>query len=194
MKKLFSGPQHFAKVRYNHPEAPVQLTNAISVLGQETRLAGTDILILCIGTDRSTGDSLGPLVGTRLLDMGLNVPVLGCLDQPIHAGNLSDTIDTLQRDGRRRWVLAVDASLGSMDSVGHVNVGKGSLQPGAGVNKRLPAVGDIYITGVVNVGGFMEYFVLQNTRLSLIFKMANLIAHSISEALPQAPKTAINQP
>lgn len=194
MRKLFSGPQHFAKVRYSHPEATVQLTTAISLLGKETRLAGADILILCIGTDRSTGDSLGPLVGTRLLDLGIDFPVLGCLDQPIHAGNLADTIDTLLGDGRKRWILAVDASLGSMDSVGHVNVGKGPLQPGAGVNKRLPAVGDVYITGVVNVGGFMEYFVLQNTRLSLIFKMANLIAHSISAALPQVSKTAINQP
>ena len=43
-----------------------------------------------------------------------------------------------------------------------------TAKPGAGVNKDLPPVGDLYITGVVNVGGFMDYLVLQNTRLYLI--------------------------
>ena len=63
-----------------------------------------------------------------------------------------------------------------------LNIGMGSLQPGAGVNKRLPQVGDVYITGIVNVGGFMEYFVLQNTRLSLVTKMAAVICEGLLAA------------
>jgi len=43
----------------------------------------------------------------------------------------------------------------------------------------LPPVGDMHITGIVNVGGFMEYFVLQNTRLSLVMKMSHIIAEAI---------------
>jgi len=34
----------------------------------------------------------------------------------------------------------------------------------------------------VNVGGFMEYFVLQNTRLSIVFNMAEVIAESLYHA------------
>ncbi len=48
-----------------------------------------------------------------------------------------------------------------------------------GVNKDLPSIGDISITGVVNVGGLMEYMVLQNTRLNLVMNMAEIIAKSI---------------
>jgi len=59
------------------------------------------------------------------------------------------------------------------------------LKPGAGVKKELPVVGDIHITGVVNVGGFMEYFVLQNTRLHLVISMAEVIAKGIYLALFQ---------
>jgi len=51
------------------------------------------------------------------------------------------------------------------------------------VNKDLPPVGDIHMTGIVNVGGFMEYFVLQNTRLNLVVKMADIIAGCISTAI-----------
>ena len=31
----------------------------------------TEILFLCIGTDRSTGDSLGPLIGYKLKEKGM---------------------------------------------------------------------------------------------------------------------------
>ncbi|MGB4312546.1 MAG: DUF1256 domain-containing protein [Natronincolaceae bacterium] len=42
-----------------------------------------------------------------------------------------------------------------------------------------PAVGDISITGIVNLSGYMEYLVLQNTRLSLVMKMADTLVQSI---------------
>src|SRR5690606_29960938 len=56
------------------------------------------IVFVCIGTDRSTGDSLGPLVGTHLMKhhySGLHV--FGTLDDPVHAMNLNDTISNIER-------------------------------------------------------------------------------------------------
>ena len=76
-------------------------------------------------------------------------------------------------------IIAVDACLGHLHSVGSIQVGMGPLKPGAGVNKKLPEVGEVHITGIVNVAGFMEYFVLQNTRLSIVMKMADIISRSI---------------
>ena len=57
----------------------------------------------------------------------------------------------------------------------------GPSKHGAAMNKKLPAVGDLHIHGIVNLNGFMEFFVLQNTRLSLVMKMADVIAQSIKE-------------
>jgi len=37
----------------------------------------------------------------------------------------------------------------------------------------------MYLTGVINVSGFLEYTVLQSTRLSLVVDMANTIARII---------------
>ena len=141
------------------------------------------LTVVCIGTDRSTGDALGPLVGTKLAEWRSvhdRIHVVGTLDEPVHAGNLRSAIDALGlvRPGMGH-VLAVDACLGRVGSIGYITVGEGPLKPGAGVNKELPPIGDAYITGVVNVGGFMEYLVLQNTRLSLVIKMAEAIAHGI---------------
>lgn len=141
-------------------------------------------VVVCIGTDRSTGDALGPLIGTQLSrDLNGVAVVYGTLDSPVHASNLEEYIAKIKRLPGSPLVVAIDACLGSPESVGTVAVGSGPLRPGAGVNKTLPAVGDVYLTGVVNVGGFMEYFVLQNTRLSLVVRMARVIADGVAAGL-----------
>ncbi len=139
------------------------------------------IIVLCIGTDRSTGDCLGPLVGHKLSAMKSdnNFIIYGTLDNPVHAKNLRETLKKIQRQYADAFIVAIDASLGSMERIGHITVAKGPLRPGAGVKKTLPFVGDMHISGVVNFGGFMEYFILQNTRLNLVMKMANIISTGI---------------
>jgi len=145
-----------------------------------------ELIILCIGTDRSTGDSLGPLIGYKLcnvLKRYSNVHVLGTLDEPVHAKNLDEKISLIKNIYNKPFIIAIDACLGKLERVGYITVSKGPLKPGAGVNKNLPEVGDIHITGVVNLGGFMEYIILQNTRLSIVMKMADVVATSFNTSI-----------
>lgn len=141
------------------------------------------LVIICIGTDRSTGDSLGPLVGTQLKRGNRNIPIFGTLDEPVHAMNLNETIEKVFSIHRNPYIIAIDACLGQLSSVGSIQLADGPVKPGAGVNKDLPPVGDMHLTGIVNVGGFMEYFVLQNTRLSLVVSMAEIIASSLLSSI-----------
>jgi putative sporulation protein YyaC len=135
----------------------------------------SEMNIVCIGTDRSTGDSLGPMVGLMLQQRGIR-NVYGTLHKPVHAVSMEEGIlNTLPK----RYTLAIDACLGQSSSVGKAICEIGPLKPGAGVGKTLPAVGDAHIKAIVNVGGFMEYFVLQNTRLSLVYDMASQIADAV---------------
>ncbi|MCM3693986.1 spore protease YyaC [Neobacillus niacini] len=141
------------------------------------------IVFFCIGTDRSTGDSLGPLVGSLLEDKDISsFHVYGTLDEPIHAVNLNERLQEITIKHHDPYIIGIDACLGRMKNVGVIQVGDGPVKPGAGVNKELPAVGNIHITGIVNVSGFMEFFVLQNTRLNLVMKMAKTIANGIYQA------------
>lgn len=143
-----------------------------------------EVVVVCIGTDRSTGDSLGPLVGTFLeKHTPDNIYIYGTLDQPVHAMNLADTLEHINANHPEAVVVAVDACLGQSRSVGYIQVGLGPIKPGAGVNKNLPEVGQVHITGIVNVSGFMEYFVLQNTRLNIVMNMAEIISTSILSAV-----------
>ena len=141
-------------------------------------------ILLCIGTDRSTGDCLGPLVGSKLSAIEQDYfDVYGTLDKPVHASNLEQRLEEIRKTYENPFIIAIDACLGNQENVGYINIGNGSLQPGAGVNKNLPPVGEIHITGVVNIGGFMEYLVLQNTRLNLVMSMADLIVQGIMQAI-----------
>lgn len=168
------------RIQASDPHAEQLFSQQISYALQSN--PASEIVCVCIGTDRSTGDSLGPLVGTLLSKETNQLNIYGTLDHPVHAVNLADTIDQIYYDHPNACILAIDACLGKAKSVGWIQVGLGPIRPGAGVNKNLPEIGQVYITGIVNVAGFMEYFVLQNTRLSMVMKMAEVISSSILEA------------
>lgn len=175
---LDDSPSPF-KVDYKNENAIEQLSQHLAErLG--TNPVEQDVVILCIGTDRSTGDSLGPLVGTKLHALFPDqYYVYGTLESPVHAMNLTEKIEEIRLKHRNPLIIAIDACLGQFSNVGSINVIDGPLKPGAGVKKELPAVGTFHITGIVNVGGFMEYFVLQNTRLYIVMQMAEIIAAGI---------------
>ena len=98
------------------------------------------VVFACIGTDRSTGDALGPLVGERLLRLGCaENAVLGTLEQPLHALNLDERLGPRVRERQDTLVVAIDAALGPLDRVGSVALHEGGLRPGQGVGKDLPS-------------------------------------------------------
>lgn len=144
----------------------------------------TPIVFVCIGTDRSTGDSLGPLVGSLVSEKNLpeNFYIYGTLEEPIHAVNLAEKLEIIETTFHNPFVIGVDACLGHSKNVGTIQIKQGALRPGAGVNKTLPSVGDIHMTGIVNISGFMEFFVLQNTRLYLVMNLAKTISDGIYKA------------
>ncbi len=174
------------KIHIEDSDAVAKLTEAFSEkLFSLGLTSDRPRLIICIGTDRSTGDSLGPIVGSRLLELNHKCfKVLGTLENPVHATNLAEYLKIIEKMPDP-FVIAVDACLGNVNNVGCINIAEGALKPGAGVNKLLPPVGNLHITGVVNVGGFMEYFVLQNTRLNTVMKMARIISEAIHQASKQ---------
>lgn len=136
-----------------------------------------EYVVICVGTDRSTGDSLGPLTGSLLEEIKpRHMTVYGTLHNPVHATNLIEKMEYIKSNHRNPYIIAVDACLGKTSSIGHLIASKGPLKPGAALNKRLPEVGDMHITAVVNIGGYMKYSVLQNTRLSIVMDMAKQIA------------------
>ena len=151
------------------------------MIREELDRSGKDqVLLLCIGTDRSTGDSRGPLIGYQLRNRGLkHIRVLGTLNRPVHAMNLEDTLSLVERYYQDHLIIAVDASVGMNDHIGCITLGRGSLKPGLGVSKELRSVGDLFITGIVSGSGSYDPVMLQSIRLSVVMRMAECISESV---------------
>ena len=149
---------------YFNPGDPLALrhfTKTLSSLLEKEDLTNRDIVILCIGSDRATGDSLGPMVGHQLARIQKNFHLYGTLKNPVHAKNLEDALTFIELNHKNPFIIAIDASLGVAEHIGYITLGEGSLAPGVGVAKKLPAVGDLCITGIVNLSGFGGQMLLQ---------------------------------
>jgi len=133
-------------------------------------------VFLCIGTDRMTGDCLGPLVGYKLQKhLPNHNHIFGTLEQPVHALNLNYALTKIQLRFSDPYIIVIDAALGLPGHIGNITLSSGALVPGEGINKKLPPVGDLAITGIVNSCHGNTNLLLQNTRLHLVNELADFI-------------------
>lgn len=139
-------------------------------------------VILCIGSDLSVGDSLGPVAGTKLREklQGLNCYVYGTLSKPITAHEVKYMNEFLKATHPESPVIAVDAAVGLAGDIGLIRLAKRGLKPGSGANKRLSKVGDVSIMGIVAEHSVFNYSLFSATRLNIIYKMAEIISEGIS--------------
>lgn len=138
------------------------------------------ITFMCIGSDRVTGDCLGPLIGTFIKDLeNKNIKVIGTLDDPCHALNIDKKREGILKDS---FVIAIDACLGDKLEIGKTKFREKPINPGKGVGKLIEPIGDVSIIGIVNTpsGGFDA---VREVRLNMIFNMSKEIAHSIRKAI-----------
>jgi putative sporulation protein YyaC len=149
-----------------------------------------DIIFLCIGSDRSVGDSLGPLVGTMLKEHQVPYRVYGTLEKPVHAFNLEETLKEINRQFKKPLIISVDACLGDQNQVGYVFLKEGPLVPGKALKKVLPEVGDYHITGMVNyLDPLPAMQFLNDTRLYTVMNLAKTIVKIITQATNESSGT-----
>lgn len=160
----------------NEAGASFEFGRALYGLLQKHSYQERSVVFLCIGSDRATGDCLGPILGYKLAQLkSKRYKVYGTLEKPVHAKNLQETIAHIYQTEYNPLIIAIDASLGQSAHIGYFTLGEGPLKPGAGVQKELPSVGDLFITGIVNLSGFLDHMLLQTTRLSTVMSLADRI-------------------
>lgn len=140
-------------------------------------------VILCIGSDLSVGDSLGPVTGTKLKEKlaGLNCYIYGTLAKPITAHEVKYMNEFLKSTHPNSPVIAVDAAVGLAGDIGLIKVAKRALKPGSGTNKKLNKVGDVSVMGIVAERSVFNYSLFSSTRLNVVYKMAEIISTGIAD-------------
>lgn len=186
MKTLLDYPNRKKKTQYyDRTESNYQsFGKSLKILTEQSLKSNQTLILVCIGSDRITGDCLGPLVGHKL---SLIAPhperIYGTLKEPVHAQNLHIVLSDIKKTYSRPFLIVVDAALGLTDHIGYVTLSNGPLRPGEGVKKRLPAIGEVSITGIVNASSENGSQLLQNTRLHLVEELADYIFMGILSGL-----------
>jgi putative sporulation protein YyaC len=147
-------------------------------------------VVVCIGSDLAVGDSLGPIVGSMLKykTQGLHVYVYGTLALPVTAKEIKYMRSFLKETHAGEQIIAVDAAVGAEGDIGLMRVNHSPLYPGAGANKRLGAIGDLSILGIVAEKSISNFALLNSTRLNLVYSMAEKISDALATLLWQRKK------
>ena len=156
-----------------------------SIQGKEL----SDLVFLCVGTDRITGDSFGPLVGYKLRELyraEKRVHIFGDLGNDISINNIEKILKQINEKYANPFVIAIDSAMANKDNIGKIVVGRRRMNLGSSLNKKTIKVGDISIKGVVaeDSGNPNKNFVLlQNTPLNLVMNMADTTAKGIYDII-----------
>lgn len=161
-------------VTFSSADAHVRLAATLRAQMGEATFADR-INVMAIGSDRTTGDCLGPLVGEYLSGVGPFV-VYGTLDEPLHAANMANVVG-----GVEGFTVAIDAALGN--PVGGISVRRGPLAPGAAFGRELPHVGDIAISALVCEAGPLGFERLRSVRLGFVRDVAHTVAVALAGAV-----------
>ncbi|SHK47127.1 spore protease YyaC [Tepidibacter formicigenes] len=164
---------YLAKVNYKEEDVIHVLTELLKTIIND------NTVIICIGTDRCIGDSLGPLVGTMLKNSDYKYPVYGTLDKPIHALNIYESLDCVRKKHPNATFIAIDACLGEKNNIGNIQIRKGPIHPGKGVGKTLPKIGNYSVVAIVDKIDEDSKFSFSNIRLNFVVEMSEIIATSI---------------
>ena len=176
MLKLFEKPKNDLSIHYQNSYAAFNISQRL-----QTYLTD-NMAIVCIGTDRCIIDSLGPLIGTMLTKNNICVDVYGTLEKPVHGMNMVERVREIEQNNYS-LVIAIDACLSNKKEQGTIEVREKPLTPGKGIGKFLPEIGDISIIGITGTSDKNIDELIENTRLSMVYAMAEVITAGIINAV-----------
>ena len=145
----------------------------------------SNIIFLCIGTDRVQGDSFGPLVGYKLnclYKCTENTEVIGDFNNLVCAKNIQKVIEEIKNTYKNPFIIAIDSALSKNNNTGEIIVSnKGIYISNTTIGKCI-YVGDMSIRGVVGQNTCnhkCNMQILQTIPLGTIMKMADITSNGI---------------
>lgn len=147
-----------------------------------------EIIFLCVGTDRITGDCFGPLVGTKLNCLlekhnYSNINIYGNLEKNISYTNVENILKDINNKG---ILIVVDSALSKKDNIGQIFIKNGKTTLGRGLGKSKIEIGDISIKAVIAKDSKIPTYnfkLLQNISLNSVMNMADVVANGIYEVI-----------
>lgn len=138
-------------------------------------------LILCIGTPRVSGDSLGPIVGSLLKYYMPEAEIFGTTDLPLTAKEVPFLTEFISKTFIGRRIITVDSAVGNSDEVGIVRISDVPLRPASALKKNFSKIGEVNIQGIVCERNILSVQSLREVSSALVYSMAHVISEGIKQ-------------
>ena len=151
-----------------------------------------NITLLCIGTSKVIGDSIGPLVGTHLkqtLNTSRKIAILGDCENNIHYKNINEHINRINKNNNtshKKTIIVIDSALSSKDNIGKIILQNKSLKFGEGIKKKSKNIGDISIKAVIEENTnnrLINFYKLKKASVENVRIMADIISEGITKVM-----------
>lgn len=149
----------------------------------------SELIFICVGTDRITGDCFGPIVGERLiknLKNNQNFKIYGTLSKNVSFSSIDYYLNKIKQSSNNPYIVIIDSALSTEENIGKIFIENKKTRLGNAIGKSKKNIGDMSIRAIIgenfqNINKNM--YVLQNTHLSLVISLANIVSQGILEVL-----------
>lgn len=111
----------------------------------------SNIVILCVGTNKIVGDLFGPMVGQKLIKKikRKNVNIYGDSKNTLNFKNAENVLKSVFVEYRKPFIITIDAALGKENMIEKVFVSRGKIKIGNSLGRSICYNSQINIKGVV---------------------------------------------
>lgn len=148
----------------------------------------SEIVFLCVGTNKITGDMIGPIVGQKLKDnlKQENVKIYGDMINTLNLKNASKIIKKVKAKYLNPFYITIDTALGKENMINKIIIGKGKIEIGKAIRDGIEFFSHINIKVVV--GKYDESSennmkTLENVNSDSIIYLSNIITNGILETI-----------
>ena len=147
----------------------------------------SNIIILCIGTGKIVGDSIGPLIGKNIKFLeDKYIKIYGDLDNTINFRNAKEIITEIYEQFEKPYIITIDAALGSKDNIGQIILNKGYIKIGKALEKNICFYSNINIKCIVGKSTNLKISninELNKVSINTINTMASIVTCGIENVL-----------
>ncbi len=155
----------------------------------------SNVIILCIGTKKVLGDSVGPLVGENIKYLENEyIKIYGVLEHTINFNNAKNIIGDIYKNFDNPYIITIDSALGSKENMGQVILNKGYIKIGKALEKSICFYSNLNIKCVVgkNTNSMVNNLVeLKNVDIEEINNIVQIVSKGIENFLTNCIRNKI---
>lgn len=160
----------------------MNISDKIINLIDKREISNPKLTFLCVGTDRVTGDSLGPIVGSNIEKFINNkkinnVKVIGSLEKNLNNTNIEE-----YTKNPKDITIVIDSAISNTYNIGEIIVDENNIKVRQALNNGKNINSNINIKCIVAKNFENEdanFLMLQNVKLGIVLNLAEKVSTNL---------------